>query len=60
MQIRETVAWLPALARRDLAAAVCEYPHWHTVSETPKTQACQKLLEKLEAAGLLELPELRR
>ncbi len=60
VQIRETVAWLPALARSELAATVCEYLHWHTASGTPKIQACQKLLEKLEAVGLVELPALRR
>lgn len=58
-QIRETVAWLPRLARRELAATVCEHLDWHTVSGTPKLQACQQLLEKLEAAGVIELPALR-
>ena len=60
LQIRETVAWLPGLARKELAATVCEHLHWHTAAGTPKLQACQKLLERLEAAGLLELPALRR
>jgi len=59
-QIRETVAWLPGLARKELAATVCEHLHWHTAAGTPKIQACQKLLERLEAAGLVELPALRR
>jgi hypothetical protein len=59
-EIRETVVWLPGLARRELAATVCEHLHWHTAAGTPKLQACQKLLERLAAAGLLELPALRR
>ena len=59
-QIRETVAWLPGLARRELAATVCEHLHWHTIAGTPKLQACQKLLERLAGAGLLELPASRR
>ncbi len=59
-QICETVTWLPGLARRELAATVCEHLNWHTASGTPKIQACQKLLERLEAAGLVELPALRR
>jgi len=59
-EIRETVAWLPGLARRELAATVCEHLHWHTISGTAKLQACQKLLERLGAAGLLELPASRR
>lgn len=59
-QIRETVTWLPGLARRELAATVCEHFNWHTASGTPKIQACQKLLERLETRGLVELPALRR
>ena len=59
-QIRDTVAWLPGLARRELAATVCEHLDWHTASGTPKLQACQKLLERLEVAELVELPVLKR
>ncbi len=53
------MAWLPGLARRELAATVCEHLDWHTASGTPKVQACQSLLERLERAGLVELPSLR-
>jgi hypothetical protein len=59
-EIRRTVAWLPGLARKELAATVCEHLHWHTAAGTAKIQACQKLLERLEAAGLVALPALRR
>jgi hypothetical protein len=59
-EIRETVAWLPGLARGELAATVCEHLDWHTAAGTPKIQACQKLLERLEAAGLVELPSIKR
>jgi len=59
-EIRETVGWLPGLARRELAATVCEHLDWHTAAGTPKLQACHTLLGRLEAAGLVELPELRR
>ena len=58
-QIRETVAWLPGLARRELAATVCEHLDWHSASGTPRAHACEKLLEKLEAAGLIGLPPRR-
>ncbi|MEJ2388488.1 MAG: DUF4338 domain-containing protein, partial [Chromatiaceae bacterium] len=58
-EIRQTVAWLPGLARKELAATVCEHLHWHTAAGTPKIQACQRLLERLAAAGLVELPRLR-
>jgi len=59
-QIRETVSWLPGLARGELAATVCEHLEWHTAAGTPKIQACQKLLERLEAAKLVELPAIER
>jgi len=58
-EIRKTVAWLPGLSRKELAATVCEHVSWHTAAGTPKIQACQRLLERLEAAGLVELPALR-
>lgn len=59
-EIRATVAWLPGLARKEIAATVCEHLHWQTASGSAKLQACQKLLERLEAAGLLVLPALQR
>lgn len=58
-QIRETVVFLPKLSRRELASTVCEHLEWHTASGTPKRQACEKLLEKLEAASLIALPKSR-
>jgi hypothetical protein len=58
-QIRETVAWLPKLPRTELAATVCEHLRWHTVTGTPKVQACGQLLARLETAGLVQLPALR-
>ncbi len=58
-QIRETVAFLPGLSRRELASTVCEHLEWHTASGTPKRHACEKLLEKLETAGLIALPASR-
>ena len=51
--IRATVAWLPGLARKELAATLCEHLGWHTVSGTAKVHACGELLARLEAAGLL-------
>jgi hypothetical protein len=57
--IRQTVAWLPGLARKELAATVCEHLHWHTAAGTPKIQACQRLLERLAGAGLVALPPVR-
>ena len=57
--IRATVAWLPGLARKELAATLCEHLGWHTVSGTPKVHACGELLARLEAAGFLALPAAR-
>ena len=54
-----TVAWLPGLPRQELAATLCEHLAWFTLSGTPKIHACQEFLERLQAAGLLELPPLR-
>jgi hypothetical protein len=57
--ICQTVAWLPGLARKELAATLCEHLDWHTVAGTPKLDACRQLLGRLEAAGLLQLPAVR-
>jgi hypothetical protein len=57
--IRTTVRWLPGLARKELAATLCEHLGWHTVTGTPKVHACGELLARLEAAGLLDLPAVR-
>ena len=54
--VRATVAWLPGLARQELAATLCEHLDWYTLTGTPKLDACGKLLGRLEAAGLLALP----
>ena len=54
-----TVAWLPGLARKELAATVCEHLGWTTLTGTAKISACLEFLERLQAAGLLVLPALR-
>jgi len=57
-QIRETIAWLPGLPRYELTSTVCEHLNWHSASGGPKMQACEALLEKLAAKGLIgPLPE---
>ena len=58
-EISATVAWLPGLARKELAATLCEHLVWHTVTGTPKIHACGEFLERLEVAGLLALPRVR-
>jgi hypothetical protein len=54
-----TVAWLPGLARKELAATVCEHLGWTTLTGTAKISACLDFLERLQAAGLLVLTALR-
>jgi len=54
-----TVAWLPGLARHELAATLCEHLGWVTLTGTPKVGACVEFLERLQAAGLLVLPAAR-
>ena len=59
-QIRETVELLPALAVAELAATICEHLRWYTAGGGLKVDACLKLLEKLQARGVLELTERQR
>jgi len=57
--IRRTVAWLPGLGRRELAATLCAHVQWYTVMGTAKAHACREFLERLETAGLVTLPPLQ-
>jgi hypothetical protein len=41
-----TVAWLPGLARKELAATVCEHLGWTTLTGTAKISACLDFLER--------------
>jgi hypothetical protein len=59
-QIRETVELLPSLAVNELAATICEHLEWHTAGGGLKVDACLKLLNKLQAEGVLELTERQR
>ena len=59
-QIRETVGLFPKLSLTELAQTVGEHLEWRTFSGRNKRDACLGLLEKLESAGLLKLPEKRR
>ena len=59
-QIRETVELLPSLAVNELAATICEHLEWHTAGGGLKVDACLKLLNKLQAKGVLELTERQR
>jgi len=58
--ICETVELFPRLALKELAATVCEHLQWFTLAGTPKLDACEKLLRRLEAAALVRLPPKQR
>jgi hypothetical protein len=58
-EIQETVRLLPGLSRWELAATLCEHLGWITVSGSYKTDACLKLLSRLEGKGCLRLPPKR-
>jgi hypothetical protein len=57
--IRETVELLSALSRKELARTICDHLGWYAASGSPKEEACLKLLGRLEAKGLVQLPRKR-
>lgn len=59
-EIQETVRLFPSLSRSELTATICEHLEWLTASGSYKMDACMKLLEKLEADGLMQLPRKRK
>jgi hypothetical protein len=58
-QIRETVDLCWRLSRYELAQTIAENLGWYTASGSLKVDACSKLLEKLQAEGVLQLPAKR-
>lgn len=59
-QIRETVETFPNLSLAELTQTICEHLGWYTASGMNKVDACLKLLQRLEAEGLVRLPEKDR
>lgn len=57
--IREVVASCSGVSRMELAHTVCELLAWERRSGALKGRECREFLEKLEAKGLLVLPEKR-
>ena len=58
-EIKETVDLCWRLSRYELAQTIAENLGWYTASGSLKVDACVKLLEKLQAEGVLQLPEKR-
>ena len=58
-QIKETVDVCRRLSRYELAQTIAENIGWYTASGSLKVDACVKLLERLQAEGILQLPKKR-
>ena len=58
--IREVVESCAGLSRKELAQTLCELLGWKRRSGRLKALECGELLERLEAAGILALPEKQR
>jgi len=58
--IRSFTQRFPGLSRRELTYTLCEHLHWLTPAGQPKFTACAKLLERLETAGEMTRPPLRK
>src|SRR5881628_1571647 len=57
--IQEIVAGCGSLSRMELARTVCELMGWRRRSASLKARECRGFLEKLDASGLLVLPDKR-
>ena len=55
-QIQETVQLLPKNSRRELARTICEHFGWRTPGGGYSEQSALRVLEDLEAVGILKLP----
>ena len=58
--IREVVATCRGLSRKELANTISELVGWTRCNGSLKEAECLRLLARLEAAGLLRLPEKQR
>jgi Druantia protein DruA len=58
--IREVVGLCSGVTRMELANTICELLGWSRASGGLKGRECRELLERLEAEGVLALPEKRK
>ena len=59
-RVQETVHTCPHLSRNELALTLCEHLDWTTPNGTYKVRSCLKLVEALEARGIICLPATRQ
>ena len=57
--IQETIRLFPGLSHKELIQTICEHLQWYTAAGTNKTDACTKMLEKLERKRIIQLPKKR-
>src|SRR5256885_3273334 len=58
--MRQTAGEFAALGVTEIARTVCELLEWKRPSGGLKNHECRQLLERLQAEGFLDLPDLRR
>ena len=58
-EIQETIRLFPGLSHKELIQTICEHLQWYTAAGTNKTDACTKMLEKLERKKTIQLPKKR-
>jgi hypothetical protein len=58
--IRTILERFPGLPRSEIIATVCETLEWLTPAGRPKTDACTKLLNRLQDDGILRLPAIQK
>lgn len=59
-QVCETVELFHRLSLKELVSTICEHLGWYTAAGGLKKDACEKLLRKLEALGLVTVPQPKR
>ena len=58
--IKATISAYPKLPQKELASTVCELIDWVQTNGNPKTIQCLKFLRKLDEAGEIHLPPIKR
>ncbi len=54
--LQKTVEMFPALSRHELAATLCTHLGWFTPKGRDRLGSCLRMLEQLEAGGIVSLP----